>query len=103
LRREREAAEFIPKKSSLQEARRLLTMGRELAAPMAVTDDEGAERLAKEMAEREGVKLGDLLMPLRVALTGSRVSPPLFGSIRLLSVETSLARIDRALEKLETR
>jgi glutamyl-tRNA synthetase len=97
-----ETAEFIPKKSSLQEARRLLTMGRELAALMAAADDEGAERLAKERAEKEGVKLGDLLMPLRVALTGSRVSPPLFGSIRLLGAETSLARIDRALEKLNS-
>ena len=95
-----EAAEFIPKKSSLEEARRLLAIGRELSATMAGTDDEGAERLAKERAEKEGVKLGGLLTPLRVAITGARVSPPLFGSIRLLGVESCLARIDRALEKL---
>ncbi|MDR2096964.1 MAG: glutamate--tRNA ligase, partial [Spirochaetaceae bacterium] len=92
-------AEFIPKKSSPEEARRLLVMGRELVAAMAASDDEGAEKLAKETAEKQGVRLGDLLTPLRVALTGSRVSPPLFGSIRLLGAETCLARIDRALEK----
>ncbi|MDR2445247.1 MAG: glutamate--tRNA ligase [Spirochaetaceae bacterium] len=95
-----EAAEFIPKKSSLEEARRLLSIGRELAAPIAGTDDEGAEKLAKEKAEKEGLKLVELLTPLRVAVTGSRVSPPLFGSIRLLGAESSLTRIDRALEKL---
>ncbi|MDR0662726.1 MAG: glutamate--tRNA ligase [Spirochaetaceae bacterium] len=95
-----DASEFIPKKSSLEEARRLLAIGRTLAPQMAETGDEDAERLAKETAQREGVKLGDLLMPLRVAITGSRVSPPLFGSIRLLGAASSLARIDRALESL---
>ncbi|MDR2343915.1 MAG: glutamate--tRNA ligase [Spirochaetaceae bacterium] len=96
-----ETSEFIPKKSSLEDTRRLLNLGRSLTARTAGSDDEGAERLAKETAEKEGVKLGDLLMPLRVAITGSRVSPPLFGSIRLLGAETCLARIDRALEKLD--
>ena len=40
-------------------------------------------------------------MPLRVAVTGSRVSPPLFGSVRLLGVQRCLARIDRALAALD--
>jgi len=42
------------------------------------------------------------MMPLRVAITGSRVSPPLFGSIRLLGEMKSLARVDRALEYLRS-
>jgi glutamyl-tRNA synthetase len=41
------------------------------------------------------------MMPLRVAITGQRVSPPLFGSLRLLGSEKALARVDRALESLE--
>ena len=41
------------------------------------------------------------MMPLRVAITGSRVSPPLFGSLRLLGVDSSLNRVDRALQLLE--
>ncbi|MDR0409786.1 MAG: glutamate--tRNA ligase [Spirochaetaceae bacterium] len=94
------ACEFIPKKSNTEEALRLLKIGRELAAVAAELDDAAAECAAKKAAEKEGVKLGDLLTPLRVALTGSRVSPPLFGSIRLLGRELCLARIDRALEKL---
>jgi glutamyl-tRNA synthetase len=39
-------------------------------------------------------------MPLRVAITGARISPPLFGSIRLLGQEKALARVDKALEHL---
>jgi glutamyl-tRNA synthetase len=94
--------EFIPKKATLAEAIQLLRLGRELARPLAeARDDAAAEAFIKEQAEKNAVKLGDLMMPLRVAITGSRVSPPLFGSLRLLGAERSLERIDRALQLLE--
>jgi glutamyl-tRNA synthetase len=41
------------------------------------------------------------MMPLRAAITGARVSPPLFGSLRILGAARSLARVDRALKALE--
>jgi len=63
-------------------------------------DDAAAEAFIKEQAEKNAVKLGDLMMPLRVAVTGARVSPPLFGSLRLLGAERSLQRVDRALQLL---
>ena len=40
-------------------------------------------------------------MPLRVAVTGSRVSPPLFESLRLLGETRTLKRVDRALKLLD--
>jgi glutamyl-tRNA synthetase len=69
---------------------------------LAALDDAASEALVKATAEAAAVKLGDLLMPLRVAVTGKRVSPPLFGSIRILGAETCRARTDRALDALET-
>jgi glutamyl-tRNA synthetase len=97
------AEEFIPKKSDLPSALNLLRMGRDLVSAMAAAPhDEEAEQLVKDKAEAEQVKLGDLLMPLRVAVTGTRVSPPLFGSIRLLGAERCLTRIDAALSVLES-
>jgi glutamyl-tRNA synthetase len=41
-----------------------------------------------------------LFQPLRVALTGSAVSPGIFDVLALLGRERSLARIDAALAKL---
>ncbi|MDR2110888.1 MAG: glutamate--tRNA ligase, partial [Spirochaetaceae bacterium] len=96
------AAEFIPKKSDLPQTIQLLRSGRELIAPLAALDDGAAEALIKDHAEKAGVKLGDLMMPLRVAITGARVSPPLFGSVRILGAGRCLERVDRALEALET-
>ncbi|MDR0877603.1 MAG: glutamate--tRNA ligase [Treponema sp.] len=95
------AAEFIPKKLDLSQAIALLKTGRELIPDLAnAADDEKAEIFIKEQAEKKGIKLGDLMMPLRVAVTGARVSPPLFGSLRLLGAEKSIARLDKALGAL---
>ncbi|MCL2193669.1 MAG: glutamate--tRNA ligase, partial [Treponema sp.] len=81
---------------------RLLRLGAEMIRPISeAQDDATAEAFIKEQAEKNAVKLGDLMMPLRVAITGSRVSPPLFGSVRLLGAERSAQRIERALCLLE--
>ncbi|MDR1239953.1 MAG: glutamate--tRNA ligase [Treponema sp.] len=95
------AEEFFPKKADRSQTAALLRLGRGLVEALAAaTDDEAAEQIVKAAAEKEGVKPGDLLMPLRVAVTGARVSPPLFGSIRLLGAQASGERVDRALAAL---
>jgi len=95
--------EFIPKKSDLIKTIELLKIGFEIAGTLAeMPDDEQAENFIKAEAERREVKLGDLMMPLRVAVTGSRVSPPLFGSLRILGAEKSAQRIQKALNKLNS-
>ncbi|MDR2134654.1 MAG: glutamate--tRNA ligase [Treponema sp.] len=98
------AEEFFPKKKDREAAAALLRIGRELIRPLAEAEnDEGAEAFVKGEAEKRGIKLGDLLMPLRVAITGARISPPLFGSLRILGAERSLERAGRALALLEKR
>jgi glutamyl-tRNA synthetase len=95
------AEEFFPKKADLAQTLDLLRRGHALVPPLcAASNDDEAEAFIKDRAEQEGLKLGDLMMPLRVALTGARVSPPLFGSLRLLGEKVSLARVDRALALL---
>ncbi|MCL2211992.1 MAG: glutamate--tRNA ligase [Treponema sp.] len=95
------AEEFIPKKCDLAKTIELLQIGKELVNSMAqAASDEDAENFIKTEAERREVKLGDLMMPLRVAITGSRVSPPLFGSLRILGAACSEQRIQKALDKL---
>ncbi len=93
--------EFIPKKADLAETIRLLRLARDMVNHLAnAVNDEAAEAYIKEQAEKASVKLGDLMMPLRVAITGSRVSPPLFGSLRILGGQESLQRVEKALEHL---
>jgi glutamyl-tRNA synthetase len=95
------AEEFIPKKLNIDQTIEMLKIALELALPLTeASNDEQAEIIIKAEAEKRAVKLGDLMMPLRVAITGSRVSPPLFGSMRILGAESSQVRIKRALDKL---
>jgi glutamyl-tRNA synthetase len=49
-------------------------------------------------AEESGVKLGNVAQPLRVALTGTTVSPPIDVTVELLGRDRTRARIDRARE-----
>ena len=48
------------------------------------------------------IKTGQMFQPIRVAVCGRKVAPPLFGTLEALGRETSLARIDDAVRKLET-
>ena len=50
-----------------------------------------------------GLKLGKVAQPLRVAVSGGGVSPPIDVTLELLGRETSLARLDRAISWIETR
>ena len=56
------------------------------------------EEKCRALAEPLGMKLKNLLQPLRVAVCGNMVSPPLFESIELLKRADVLARIDAATE-----
>ena len=53
--------------------------------------------LQAELVEAMGLKPRNAFGPVRVAVTGSRISPPLFESMELLGRERSLARLQSAL------
>ncbi len=49
------------------------------------------------LVERLGCKPREVYQPLRVALTGTTISPGIFESIALLGREETLRRVDAAL------
>jgi glutamyl-tRNA synthetase len=51
------------------------------------------EALVKAYAEETGAKLGKVAQPLRAALTGRSVSPPVFDVLEVLGREDALARL----------
>ena len=53
-----------------------------------------------DTAERNELKLGKLAQPIRVAVTGTAVSPPIDITLALLGRDKTLARLDRLLERL---
>jgi len=60
------------------------------------------EDMLRSLAEEKQVGLGKVAQPLRVAICGGQVSPPIFDSVTILGRENTLARIDITLKKFET-
>ena len=50
------------------------------------------------IAEKMGLKLGKVAQPIRVAVTGGSVSPPIDITLQLLGRESTLLRLQRAIE-----
>jgi glutamyl-tRNA synthetase len=62
---------------------------------------ETAEPAMRKLAEELGLKAGQLFSILRVAVTGKKVSPPLFESMAVIGKEKVLERIRTACETLD--
>jgi glutamyl-tRNA synthetase len=72
---------------------------RSAEAALAATEPWSAESIEaalKRLCEELGEKPRTVYMPIRVAVTGSRVSPGLYESLELLGKETALRRIGAA-------
>ncbi len=65
-------------------------------------EQEKLHQVVVTTAEVLGQKLGKVAQPLRVALTGTAVSPPIDVTLYLLGREKTLARIARAIDYIQS-
>jgi glutamyl-tRNA synthetase len=79
---------------ALEESARRLTI-------LPLWDKESLHRVLSSVAEDLGVKLGSVAQPLRVAVAGTAVSPPMDVTLSLLGRERTLSRIQRAIRYIE--
>jgi glutamyl-tRNA synthetase len=74
----------------------ILRAAAEALEPVEPWEDAAIEVALKELCDRLGLKPRQAFQPIRVAVTGSKVSPGLYESLELLGREETLARITRA-------
>jgi glutamyl-tRNA synthetase len=101
---------FLPEPPE-DEASWAKAMGPEWAGPVlaeVIEEYDGCSWTADELkatlesvGERHGLKLGKVQAPVRVAVTGRTVGPPLFESLELLGRDETLRRLRRATERLD--
>jgi len=77
----------------------MLKIVRDKLAAMNEFTEQGIEDMLRSLAEEKQVGLGKVAQPLRVAITGTTISPPIFDSVQLLGKSSTLARIDITLKK----
>jgi len=64
-------------------------------------DDDAIDDLLHDYVQGQGVGLGKVLMPLRVALTGTTEAPGVVELVAIMGRQRTLARIGQALQKIE--
>jgi glutamyl-tRNA synthetase len=89
--------EDVPPESALLDGRAdVLEAAEDVLARVEPFDHETIERELRTLAERLELKPREAFQPIRIAVTGSKISPGLFESIELLGREKALERIRSA-------
>jgi glutamyl-tRNA synthetase len=71
----------------------MLRAAADVLAKVEPFDSATIEAALRELAERLGLKPREAFQPIRLALTGSKISPGLFESLEVLGKAESIARI----------
>jgi len=96
-----DTAELIPQKGDLATALKVLERAREIL-PKTEFNHQALEETLRAEAVRLGIKAGQMLQPIRVAVCGRKNAPPLFETMTVLGRDTCLKRIDQAIQKLQS-
>jgi glutamyl-tRNA synthetase len=91
--------ELIPQKGDLAMAAIVLAKAKEVLAGAAF-DHDGLDGALRSAAGELNLKPGQMFQPVRVAICGRKVAPPLFETLAILGRETCLHRIEGALKLL---
>ncbi|HET7055366.1 MAG TPA: glutamate--tRNA ligase, partial [Thermomicrobiales bacterium] len=91
---------LVPKKTEPAQIRTALQAVADLLATTDLTDLEATEAALRGLAEQQGLKAGQLFMPIRVAVTGRTESPGLFETLKGIGIERVRPRIARAIALL---
>lgn len=89
-----EAVEKVLMKNDRQGLKALMAV-RPILAGAGEWKAANLEAAVKSYCESSGLGLGKVAQPIRVAVSGTAVSPPIFESLEFLGRERTLARIDR--------
>ena len=75
-----------------------LRAAREALAQLADWSTEAIESALRDVVDARGLKPKDVFQPVRVAISGTTVSPGIFESLAVLGRDESLIRVDAALD-----
>jgi glutamyl-tRNA synthetase len=92
---------LVGKKMTAADSLAALRKAREALAALPDFEEETLEKALRALVGELGLKVGQLFGIIRVAATGKKVAPPLFGTLSVLGQERVLERLDKALEMLK--
>jgi glutamyl-tRNA synthetase len=94
--------QLVGKQMTAQESAEAARMALQELSSLPEINHESAEEPMRQLAEKLGLKAGQLFGILRVAVTGRSVSPPLFETMEVIGKQSVLVRIQQAIDILES-
>jgi len=94
---------LVGEKMSTAQTAEVLQRSAATLASLSSFDHESIEAALRALADDLGLKIRQLLHVVRVAVTGTKVSPPLFETIVILGRERVLARLAAAAEAVASQ
>ncbi|MDF1699622.1 MAG: glutamate--tRNA ligase [Planctomycetota bacterium] len=91
------AEDITPKKRDLDGVKAVLKATHDALAELTIFDTASIETCLRGLVEPLEWKAREVFQVARVAVTGSKISPPLFESMELIGRDETLARLDAAL------
>jgi glutamyl-tRNA synthetase len=95
-----DSAELIPQKGDAAMALRALERALAVLGSAEFSHD-GLDSALRAAAAELGIKPGQMFQPIRVAVCGRKVAPPLFETLEVLGRDTCLKRIRQAVHLLQ--
>jgi glutamyl-tRNA synthetase len=71
---------------------------RDFLAGVSTWDRHSLEAAVQRLCDQQQLGLGKVAQPIRLAISGSTISPPIFESLEFLGRQRTLTRIDRCLD-----
>lgn len=93
-------AQLVGKGMTKETTRRVLQQAETILDTFEPFETEPLEHAFRQAAEAAGMKPGPFFTPIRVAVTGKTVAPPLFASIAALGREKTIERLNKAQQLL---
>jgi glutamyl-tRNA synthetase len=95
-------AELIPQKGDAAMGLKVLKRAQEVLPAVEFKHDP-LDQALRAAAQELAVKAGQMFQPIRVAVCGRKNAPPLFETLEVLGKETTLTRIGRAVQELQSQ
>ena len=96
----RNISEIYVKDLDVAKAKTILALGEEALTALEDFTHGAIEAALRPIAEKVGLKVGPMLSVIRVAVTGKKITPPLFESLEALGKEVTLERIRETVPML---
>ena len=95
-----DTGDLVQRKMDAAGTREALSRAHDTLEALDAFDGGSIEDSLRPLADELGIKAGQLFGSIRVATTGQKVAPPLFGTLDAIGRERSLAAIREAVERL---